>query len=89
MPSPTEITVPQLARLIGLPNAPRLVDVRTDGEFQSDPYLIPASQRRNGSEVGSWRHHYAAHPVIAIRTRSSLRRFEAVAHRGKEETVPA
>jgi rhodanese-related sulfurtransferase len=42
------------------------VDVRTDGEFQSDPYLIPASQRRNGSEVGSWRHHYAAHPVIAI-----------------------
>jgi anti-sigma regulatory factor (Ser/Thr protein kinase) len=30
----------------------------------------------------------AVHQVIAIRTRSSLRRFEAVGHRGKEVTVP-
>ena len=30
MPSPTEITVAELSRLIGLPNAPYIVDVRTD-----------------------------------------------------------
>lgn len=30
MPSPTEITVAQLSRLVGLPNAPALVDVRID-----------------------------------------------------------
>jgi rhodanese-related sulfurtransferase len=41
MPSPTEITVSQLARLIGLPNSPLLIDVRSDGA--SDPRLIPGS----------------------------------------------
>ena len=30
MPSPTEITVQQLSRLIGLPAAPAIIDVRTD-----------------------------------------------------------
>lgn len=45
MPSPTEITVAQLARLVGLPGAPVLADVRTDQEFESDPRLIPTAQR--------------------------------------------
>ena len=46
MPSPTEITVPQLARLIGLPREPALVDVRDDEDFAADPRLIPGSVRR-------------------------------------------
>jgi hypothetical protein len=37
MPSPTEITVAQLSRLVGLPGAPALADVRTEEEFKSDP----------------------------------------------------
>jgi len=45
MPSPTEITVAQLARLIGLPGAPALVDVRTADEFRFDPQLIPTARR--------------------------------------------
>ena len=45
MPSPTEITVSQLARLIGTPDAPILIDVRIDEDFESDPQLLPTAKR--------------------------------------------
>ncbi|WP_136659017.1 sulfurtransferase/chromate resistance protein [Nitratireductor sp. XY-223] len=45
MPSPTEITVPQLSRLIGTPDAPAIVDVRVDEDFDADPRLIPSAKR--------------------------------------------
>ena len=56
MPSTTEITVQQLSRLIGLPNAPAIVDVRTEEDYASrsapDPGLAPArlSRRQNLGE---------------------------------------
>lgn len=43
MPSPTEITVPQLARLIGTLAAPVIVDVCMDGDFATDPCLRPTA----------------------------------------------
>lgn len=46
MPSPTEITVAQLSRLIGTPNAPVLVDICIDEDFNEDPRLIPGSFRQ-------------------------------------------
>ncbi len=46
MPSPTEITVAQLSRLIGTPTAPVLVDVCIDEDFEDDPRLIPGSFRQ-------------------------------------------
>ncbi|TIT25668.1 MAG: sulfurtransferase, partial [Mesorhizobium sp.] len=33
MPSTTEITVQQLSRLVGLPDAPVLIDVRIDEDY--------------------------------------------------------
>ena len=45
MPSPTEITVSQLARLIGTPDAPTIVDVCVDDDFETDPCLIPSAFR--------------------------------------------
>ena len=45
MPSPTEITVSQLARLVGTPEAPAIVDVRIDADFDQDPQLIPTAFR--------------------------------------------
>ena len=42
MPSTTEITVQQLSRLIGLPAAPAIVDVRTDEDYANDPRLFRA-----------------------------------------------
>ena len=45
MPAPNEITVSQLARLIGTPAAPVVVDLRTDEDFAADPELIPTASR--------------------------------------------
>ncbi|MBL8882388.1 MAG: chromate resistance protein [Hyphomicrobium sp.] len=43
MPSPSEITVPQLARLIGLPSAPSIIDIRSKEDFAANPQLVPGS----------------------------------------------
>ncbi len=64
MPSPTEITVAQLSRIIGLPSAPRLVDVRTDEEFRADPRVIPGAQHRDYRDKSSWADTYVDHPVV-------------------------
>jgi rhodanese-related sulfurtransferase len=45
MPSPATITTSQLARLIGTPAAPTVVDVCRDEDFASDQSLIPAAFR--------------------------------------------
>lgn len=45
MPSPSEITASQLARLIGTPDCPTIIDVRIDTDFSEDPYLIPTAYR--------------------------------------------
>ncbi len=45
MPSPTEITVPQLSRLIGTAAAPLLLDVRIEEDYKLDPDFIPTSVR--------------------------------------------
>ena len=45
MPSPTEITVPQLSRLIGTAAAPAIVDLRIDDDFAQDPDFIPTAYR--------------------------------------------
>lgn len=51
MPAPTEITVSQLSRLLGTPNAPVIVDVRIDDDFAADPDLIPASWRHPHTDI--------------------------------------
>ena len=66
MPFPTEITVSQLSRLVGLPDAPVLIDVRTDEEFMADPRLIPTAQRRDSRNASSWAKQYAGRPTIVI-----------------------
>lgn len=45
MPSPTQITVAQLSRLIGTPDAPVIIDVCIDEDFNADPRLIPTAIR--------------------------------------------
>lgn len=47
MTSPTEITVNQLARLIGLPDSPRLLDLCIDEDFALDPRIIPSAFKRS------------------------------------------
>jgi rhodanese-related sulfurtransferase len=64
MPSPTEITAAQLSRIIGLPSAPHLVDVRTEEEFRADPRVIPSAQHQDHRDRSSWAKKYVDHPVI-------------------------
>jgi rhodanese-related sulfurtransferase len=66
MGSPTEITVSQLSRLIGLPDTPFLVDVRTDDDFNEDRRLIPGSIRQDYASVSKWSSEYAGRSVVVI-----------------------
>ena len=43
MPGPNQISSAQLMSLIGLPDAPTIVDVRTPEDVAADPSLIPGS----------------------------------------------
>jgi rhodanese-related sulfurtransferase len=66
MPFPTEITVSQLSRLIGLPDAPVLIDVRADEEFKADPRLIPTALRQDSRDPSPWAKQYAGQSVIVV-----------------------
>jgi rhodanese-related sulfurtransferase len=66
MPSPTEITVAQLSRLIGLPDAPILIDVCIDDDFNADPRLIPAAHRRDYRDVQNWARSYVGKSVVVV-----------------------
>ena len=64
MPSPTEIAVTQLGRLVGLPDAPVLLDVRSDEHFAEDPRFLPAALRRDHRSVESWAHDFKGQHVV-------------------------
>jgi rhodanese-related sulfurtransferase len=64
MPSTTEITTQQLSRLIGLPNAPAIVDVRIDEDYAADPRLLPGALRRDFAKTQEWAPHYRGRTVI-------------------------
>lgn len=64
MPSPNEISVPQLARLVGTPDAPILLDVRNDEHYAEDPRVIPGAIRRVARTAETWAHEYAGQRVV-------------------------
>ena len=64
MPSPTEISASQLARLVGTPEAPVLVDVRIDEDFAADPRMLPAACRRDYREVEAWAPAFRGRQVV-------------------------
>jgi len=51
MPSPSEITVAQLNRLIGTPECPVIVDISIDQDFAEDPFLIPGAIRHPHTDI--------------------------------------
>lgn len=64
MPSPAEISVSQLTRLIGTPQAPILIDVRIDEDFDDDPRLIPGSVRHPHRDIASLAQHYRNSKIV-------------------------
>jgi rhodanese-related sulfurtransferase len=66
MTSPSEITVAQLSRLVGLPGAPVLADVRTDQEYKSDLRLVPTAQRHTSIGVEGWCRRYGGQSIVVL-----------------------
>lgn len=64
MPSPTEITVSQLSRLIGTPSAPVIIDVRIDEDFAEDPDLVPSAFRHPHDDIAALAPNLAGQRVV-------------------------
>ena len=58
------ISCAQLARLIGTPEAPTVVDVRTEEDFAADPRLIPTSLRHSHDLIADLAPALAGHAVV-------------------------
>jgi rhodanese-related sulfurtransferase len=66
MPGPDTISPQQLARLIGTPDCPVLIDVRTDEDFAADPRRLPGAERRDYARVADWARAYDGCNTIVI-----------------------
>lgn len=60
------ISPEKLARLVGTPACPVLVDVRIDEDFNADPRLVPGSIRRSHKYIAEWATGFAGETVVAI-----------------------
>ncbi|GLS19975.1 sulfurtransferase [Labrys miyagiensis] len=78
MPSNTEITASQLSRLVGLPSAPALLDIRTPEDFDADPRLLPAALRRDFKDVDAMATEFAGRDVVVV-CQKGLKLSEGVA----------
>jgi rhodanese-related sulfurtransferase len=65
MATPDTITVAQLSRLIGTPDAPLIIDVRTAEEQATEPRVLPASLPRDPRAVATWATEYAGRTIVA------------------------
>ncbi len=66
MSFPNTISADKLARLIGRPDCPALIDVCTDEDFAGDPRLIPGAVRRPFRDVAEWAPEFAGRPAVVI-----------------------
>ncbi|HEX8654392.1 MAG TPA: sulfurtransferase/chromate resistance protein [Allosphingosinicella sp.] len=60
MPALNSISPDKLARLVGTPSAPALIDLRASGDF------LPASLRRAPEEVASWATELAGRSAVLV-----------------------
>jgi rhodanese-related sulfurtransferase len=88
MPSTTAITVSQLSRLVGLPGAPTIIDVRVDDDFDADSRLLPGSTRRNFNTVSSWASDFADQQVAVV-CQKGLKLSQGVAAWLRQERIAA
>jgi rhodanese-related sulfurtransferase len=60
------ITPEHLSHLVGTPEVPTLIDVRTDEDFAADPRLIPGSKRRAHEAASDWGQALSARSTVVI-----------------------
>ena len=66
MAAPNEITPPQLLRLIGLPDAPVIVDISIDADVADDPHLIPGAFRHPHTDVAGLKARVGSRSCVII-----------------------
>ncbi|MFL5331820.1 MAG: chromate resistance protein ChrB domain-containing protein [Geminicoccaceae bacterium] len=88
MPSTTSITIDKLARLVGTPKCPAVIDVRTDEDFAEDPRLIPGSLRRAHASVSQWAADISGRAAVMVCQRGQ-KLSEGAAAWLRHEGVPA
>jgi rhodanese-related sulfurtransferase len=88
MSSSTRITAAQLSRLVGLPDAPTLIDVRIPDDLALDPRILPGADRRSHKDVSGWARDYAGRRVVVVCQRG-LKLSEGVAAWLRHEGVAA
>jgi rhodanese-related sulfurtransferase len=66
MSSFNTISPEKVARLIGVPHGPALIDVRGKEDFAADPRFIPGAIRRAYESVSSWAPDFAGRSAIVI-----------------------
>ena len=88
MPSTTAITVPQLSRLVGLPDAPVLIDVRTDEDYEADPRLLPTTRRRDFRTVSTWAAEFSGSKTVIV-CQKGQKLSQGVAAWLRHEGIPA
>ncbi|SFD68261.1 hypothetical protein SAMN04488523_10260 [Sulfitobacter brevis] len=66
MAAPNEMTVPQLLRLIGTPDAPVIIDISIDPDHAEDPFLIPGSVRYPHTDLAGLKAHLAGRPCVIV-----------------------
>jgi rhodanese-related sulfurtransferase len=63
---PFSISPQQLARRVGLPDAPLIIDVRTAEDAEADPRILPAAIRRDHREVAAWAPAFRGREVVVL-----------------------
>jgi len=64
MPAINAITPDKLLRLIGTPNCPVIIDVRTTDDLAVDPRHLPSALRRDHATVTSWAREFAGRCAV-------------------------
>jgi rhodanese-related sulfurtransferase len=64
VPAINAISIDKLARLIGTPTCPAVIDIRTDAEGTADPRSIPGARHRAAGKVAMWAAGFAGQAVL-------------------------
>jgi rhodanese-related sulfurtransferase len=87
---PFSISPPQLARRVGLPDSPAILDVRTAEDAAADPRMVPGSAWRDHRKAADWAGAYRGRAVVVL-CQKGLKLSEGTAawlrHAGAEAEV--
>jgi rhodanese-related sulfurtransferase len=88
MSSINTISAEKLARLVGTPRCPAIVDVRTDQDFAADPRIIPGAIRRAATNASDWAADFDGRSAVVV-CRQGLNLAPGMAAWLRQAGVPA